>query len=391
MSMENSRRRNNNRHAGVVSESQWLPPVTVRTLLVSSDAYLQEEAKRIVAAAGGELWIAADEDAATRHWDSSDVVLVGSDIKELPPRRRPPTVLLGRNGEGDSLWGKATALGAERVAVLPDAAAWLAEYLLITGSPEPGGVVTGVIGGCGGAGASTTAVWLAQAAAAHGISTLLVDGDPWGGGLELAVTDHDVPGLRWPDFAETVGSIDPTQFRDSLPVVGGFSCLSWPGTPEAFGIPGSRAVEAVMDAARRGFELTVVDVGRDSECIMGFAWGCDTMLLQCLAYLKPAVAAARVLSLMPYTDAGLLIRGNASASVDPVMIAESLGVPLKGVVPEVRGVPEGMEAGRLLDFGRRKQVRRFADAVLNLPRDGAAPETGFGVKGAGPEVKGRGR
>ena len=69
-------------------------------------------------------------------------------------------------------------------------------------------------------------------AAGLGARVLLVDGDPWGGGLELALAAEETPGLRWPDLAEARGSIDPVQLADSLPVAGGFSFLSWPATRE---------------------------------------------------------------------------------------------------------------------------------------------------------------
>lgn len=343
-----------------------MPSDAAEILFVSSDPYLQEEAKRIVAAAGGRLRTAADVTEAVHGWDNADVVLVGSDVRELPPRRRAPSVLLGTGSEGDGLWRLAASLGAERVAVLPEAAAWLAEHLSMSGSPDPGGTVLGIIGGSGGAGATTTAIWLAQAAAVHGISTMLIDGDPWGGGLELAVTADDVPGLRWPDFSETRGSIDPAQFRDSLPVAGGFAYLSWPGTREPVQSPDGGALAAVMDAARRSFELIVVDIGRSGEGMRTLAWDCDRILLLATAHLKSAVAAARILNELPPMDAGLLVRGSRASSVDAPYIAESLGVPLLGIVPEVRGVAAGTEVGRLLELGRRKPVARFADAVLEL-------------------------
>ncbi|MGR0159308.1 septum site-determining protein Ssd [Paenarthrobacter nitroguajacolicus] len=351
-------------------EGAWLPRDTAGILLVSGDPFLQEEAKRIVAAAGGTLRTAMDVTEAVHGWDNADVVLVGSDIRELPPRRRAPSVLLGRASEGDGLWRLAAALGAERVAVLPEAAAWLAEHLSMSGSPEPGGTVMGIIGGSGGAGATTTAIWLAQAAAGHGISTLLIDGDRWGGGLELAVTADELPGLRWPDFAETRGSIDPSQFRDSLPVAGGFAYLSWPGTRESVQIPAAGAVAAVIDAGRRSFELVLVDIGRSGEGLGTLAWDCDRILLLTTAHLKSAVAAARVLNELPPIDAGLLVRGTGTTSVDAPLIAESLGLPLLGVIPEMRGVAAGTELGRLLELGRRKPISRFAGSVLEL--NGAA-------------------
>ncbi len=359
-------RRSSNELLGQAADDSWMPGEAADILLVTGDAYLQEEARRIVAAAGGSLELAADVGAAMHGWDGADVVLVGSDIRELPPRRQAPTVLLGRSAEGDGLWRLAAALGAERVAVLPEAANWLAEYLSVYGSPEPGGFVIGIVGGCGGAGASTTAIWLAQAAAGDGISTLLMDGDPRGGGLELAITVEELAGLRWPDFAETRGSIDPVQFRDSLPVAGGFAFLSWPGTREAFTTPDTGSVAAVMDAARRSFELVVVDIGRSEECLRTFAWDCEKILLMTTAHLKPAVAAAHILNELPPLDTALVVRRGGPSAVDAQLIAESLGLPLLGILPEIRGAAAGTELGRLLELGRRKSVNRFARGVLEL-------------------------
>ena len=37
-----------------------------------------------------------------------------------------------------------------------------------------------------------------------GARVLLIDGDPWGGGLELALAAEEEPGLRWPDLAEAL-------------------------------------------------------------------------------------------------------------------------------------------------------------------------------------------
>ncbi|WP_406636290.1 septum site-determining protein Ssd [Pseudarthrobacter quantipunctorum] len=210
----------------------WLPEGGDDILLVTSSAVLRAEVERIVAAAGAQLRVAATAAEGGRYWDGAAAVLVGSDIRELPPRRRAPAVLVGLDGEGDSLWHLAAVLGAERVAVLPDAATWLADHLSRSRSPGPGGVILGVTGGCGGAGATTAAIWIAQAAAGLGARVLLVDGDPWGGGLELALAAEEDPGLRWPDLSEARGSIDPIQLADSLPVAGGFSFLSWPASRE---------------------------------------------------------------------------------------------------------------------------------------------------------------
>lgn len=351
------------------SGDAWLPDSGDEVLLVTSSAVLRAEVERIVAAAGAQLRTAADAAGAGRYWDGAAAVLVGSDIRELPPRRRAPAVLVGLDGEGDSLWHLAAVLGAERVAVLPDAAAWLADHLSRSRSPGPGGLILGVTGGCGGAGATTAAIWIAQAAAGLGARVLLVDGDPWGGGLELALAAEEDPGLRWPDLSEARGSIDPAQLADSLPVAGGFSFLSWPASREQPAPVAAATTAGVLDAARRGYELVVVDIGRGAEPIHTFAWDCDRITMVVPAQLKAAVAAVRLLQEFPPVEASLLVRGKHGAALDGALIAEAIGLPVRGRVPELRGVAAAMESGRLLELGKRRSVRHFAASVLDLLGD----------------------
>ena len=351
----------------------WLPDsAAAEVLLVTGYDFLRAEVERIVAAAGGQLRVVADVADAAKYWDAAAAVLVGSDVRELPPRRRAPAVLVGLNGEGDSLWHLAAALGAERVAVLPDAAAWLAEYLSRSRSPEAGGLVLGITGGCGGAGATTAAIWIAQAAAGLGVRVLLVDGDPWGGGLELALAAEETPGLRWPDLSDASGSIDPEQLADSLPVAGGFSFLSWPGSRDRPVPVDAATTGGVLDAARRGYELVVVDIGRGAEPVHMFAWDCDRILVVVPAQLKAAVATARLLHELPPVEAALLVRGKAGAALDGGLIADAVGLPVQGRIPELRGVTAAGENGRLLDLGKRRSIRHFAASVLDL-LDGDIP------------------
>lgn len=352
--------------AGAVDTADlWLPDGSAEVLLVTSSAVLRGEVERIVAAAGAQLRVAGDAAESGRYWDGAGAVLVGSDVRELPPRRRAPAVLVGLDGEGDSLWHLAAALGAERVAVLPDAAAWLADHLSRSRSPAPGGLVLGITGGCGGAGATTAAVWVAQAAAGLGVRVLLVDGDPWGGGVELAIAAEESPGLRWPDLSEARGSIDPVQLAESLPVAGGFSFLSWPASREPSEPVAAATTAGVLDAARRWYELVVVDIGRRTEPLQSFAWDCDRILVVVPAQLKAAVAAVRLLQEFPPVEAALLLRGKTGAALDGSLLSDAIGLPVQGRLPELRGVAAAMESGRLLDLGKRRSVRHFAGSVLD--------------------------
>ncbi|MEC5189837.1 MULTISPECIES: septum site-determining protein Ssd [unclassified Arthrobacter] len=347
-------------------DAAWLPAEFAETLLVTGLEVLRSEVERVVAATGSRLRTVGDIRAAAPFWNSATEVLLGSDIRELPPRGRAPAVLVGLNGDGDGLWQLAAAVGAERVAVLPEGASWLAEYLSRSRRPEPGGFVLGFVGGCGGAGASTAAVWVAHAAARRGVSVLLVDGDPRGGGLELSIDAEETPGLRWPDLADARGTIDPRQLADSLPVADGFPFLSWPGHKDRQGGVDRAVVAGVLDAARRGFELVVMDLGRCREALRTFAWDCDRIIVMVPALLRAAVAAARLLEDLPAVETVLVVRSSPGAALDAELIAESVGLPLAGVFPDVRQAPGATERGRLLDTGRQRKVRLFAGMVLDF-------------------------
>jgi len=354
----------------VPSNGTWLPDGPAETLLVTGSDVLRGEVERIVAAAGRQLSLARDAAEAAAYWDSAGAVLVGSDVRELPLRRRAPAVLVGLGGEGDSLWQLAAAMGAERVAVLPEGGPWLAEYLSRSHAPDPGGHVLGLIGGCGGAGATTAAIWLAQAAAGLGARVLLIDGDPWAGGLELALAAEEEPGLRWPDLAGASGSIDPDQLHEALPEAGGFSFLSWPGNRERPQAIDMAAVAGVLDAARRCYELVVLDIGRGRESLRTFAWECDRVVVVLPAQLRAAVASARLVPELPPVETVLVIRARPGAAFDHQLISQAVGLPVQGIMPEVRGTAAATELGRLLDTGGRRSVQRFTDGILAFNADG---------------------
>ena len=73
-------------------------------------------------------------------------------------------------------------------------------------------------------------------------------------------------------------------------------------------------VGGVLDAARRGYELVVVDIGRGTEPLRTFAWDCDRILVVAPAQLKAAVASARLLQELPPVETALVVRGKAGAS-----------------------------------------------------------------------------
>jgi secretion/DNA translocation related CpaE-like protein len=149
-------------------------------------------------------------------------------------------------------------VGAERVAVLPADEAWLlSRAAAAIRSPVERGWLVVVAGCCGGAGASTVATALALAAEP---GALLVDADPWGGGLDLLLGAERAEGLRWPELAGLRGRVAGDALLAALPEVGGVHVLAASRTA-AEEIPGE-ALVAVVEAGRSTGRPVVVDLPR---------------------------------------------------------------------------------------------------------------------------------
>jgi len=95
------------------------------------------------------------------------------------------------------------------------------------------------------------------------------------------------------------------------------------------------------------------------------AWDCDRIMVVVPAQLKAAVAAVRLLQEIPPVEAALLVRGRTGAALDSSLIADAVGLPVQGRMPELRAVPGAMESGRLLEFGKRRAIRHFGATVLD--------------------------
>ena len=369
----------------------WMPRRDTTIVLLSGSAELQGAVGRVSAAAAVELVVGQSLDQVAGRWEDVAAVLVdaealaGSAIDAGLAGWRGPTAVVGFAGEAAQMWKQAERLGADRVAILPDSAPWLANYLSFLRNPVAGAGVLGVAGGCGGAGASTLSVLVAAGAAARGTRTLLVDGDPWGGGLCTALAAVDVPGLRWPELLQASGAINPDQLAASLPQMGALSLLSWDsalrqetaGTMLAAGPrvegsaqaePGSGARSAageIMRAARGAYGLVVVDLGRSPEAFAALALRCNGLAVVVPGRVRAAAATLHMLETMAPMPAAAVVRGPLAEGLDAAMVADAVGLPLVGRLPALRGVGEALESQRLPELLRRRAVRRLVSNVLN--------------------------
>lgn len=338
------------------------------TLVLSSDADLVDRLLRLAAAAGVELEVTRDAQRCHPAWSAAPMVLVGADlapdIATAAPRRRSDVVLVSADLDDHRVWQYAMEVGAEHVALLPDGESWLVQRLAEAQRPSSEGLVLGVVGGRGGAGASTLAVALAFSGLRRGLQPLLVDGDPMGGGLDLVLGGEDVAGPRWPDLAAARGRLASSALGDALPHVQTLHVLSW-DRGDVCEVP-PEAMRTVLDAGARETGLVVVDLPRRPDDAARAALSrCDAVLLLVPAEVRAVASAGRVANAVgPFVrDLRVVVRGPAPTSLEPELVAESLGLALAGWCRAEPGIAAALDRGE--PPGRtRGPLSRLADSLL---------------------------
>jgi secretion/DNA translocation related CpaE-like protein len=325
--------------------------MSATVLIVSADSVLVDDLLRLGAAADVEARLATDPTSARAAWRDAALVVVGADLAgdlaRSSPERRPGVILAAAEPDGDEVYRLAVEIGAQQVIGLPEGETWLVDQM--AAATEPTGrraAVVAVLGGRGGAGASVLAAVLARVAARHRLRTLLLDGDPLGGGIDLVVGAEGTPGARWSDYADRHGRLSTAALHDSLPAREGLAVLSWHrGAAEPVS---AETMRSVLDAAVRGYDLVVADLPRQlTEAGAEVLAAADTTLIVVPAEVRATVAADRVADLVrSYSrDLRVVVRGPAPGGLKPAVIAESLRLPLAGVVSTDKRLATAIERG----------------------------------------------
>lgn len=343
-----------------------------RALVITAESQLLDDLLRLAAAAGVEVDLAAEPGLVDSPWSAAGVILVGADLAAVVARRRLPRrpgvlVVGGESGGLEVPWRAATELSAESVVLLPDGEAWLVERL--ADSVEPPGehaATLAVVGGRGGAGASTLAVLLSLTAVRAGHSCTLVDLDPWGGGLDLVLGLDDAPGLRWGALNRARGRLDAAGLRGSLPCVDGLPVLAC----DRDGVPIERAaVDPVLAALRRSDDLVVLDLPRHLDDAARDAMRhADRIVLVVPAQVR-AVAAARATHLSMNGMGGasvVVVRGPVPTGLDAEMVAASVGLPLAGSFRDEPGLAGAAERGDPPRPRSRSSVSALCAGLIDL-------------------------
>ncbi len=324
--------------------SSTAPTGTVLALI--GDPLLREDVSRVAAAAGIGL-VVADGPSGRKAWMAASAVLLdAASARRCAARllpRRPRVILVGHDAPQPTDWQAAISVGAQQVATLPaqdaDLVAALSEAACRDESGR--GPAVAVVGARGGAGASVFAVALAQSAPA----ALLVEADPWSGGIDLVVGSEDLAGLRWPDLALQGGRLGYPALRDALPHRDGVSVLSsGRGGADIEAGP----LGAVIDAGCRGGVTVVCDVPRRaSEAAETALDAADLVVLVTPADVRScaAAAAARPWVLTCNPNAGVVVRGPSPGGLRAAEVARIVDLPLLAAMRPQAGIAEILERG----------------------------------------------
>lgn len=358
-----------------------------RPLLVTDDPALLDDLVRLAVAAGVEPCVAATVTAARATWAGAPLVLVGADVVAqvaaagLPRRPHVVVVTDPAGAERSAVWARAVEAGAEKVVILPEAEAWLVDQLADAAERTTAGPLVAVVGGRGGAGASTLAACLAATARHVGHTAVLIDGDPLGGGIDLVLGGEEVPGLRWGQLAAARGRLSSDALAGALPQVSGLPVLAWDR-----GVPGpvpAAAMAAVLPAARRGHELVVVDLPRRLDEAAQLALDAATVTLLLLpAELRGVAAARQVLPglLARCADVRLVVRGPAPGGLRADDIAAALELPLAGRLRPEPGLAAALERGDPPPCRGRGPLASFCRTFLAMLGLGGVDDTGLDLR-----------
>ncbi len=344
-------------------------------LLVMIGDDLGDEVARCAAAAGYDV-VTAEPDTCRRAWTDCLAVVVDAGVAhELAglgwPRRRG--VLVVGTGEVDpQMWRSALTLGAEDGFVLPDQEHEVVGALSRLRAPlSPTGAVIACIGGHGGAGASVLAAAVAvRSAQERSGSTLLLDVDELGGGVDLLLGIENTEGLRWPDLTLESGHVLADSLHAALPRAAANLAVLCPRRGDVRPVA-IEAVTTVIDAGRENGDIVVIDLPRRADALLdAVVESADLVVIITSATLHGCAATRETSSrVAAQTDRfGCVVRGPAPGGLSAQHIADAVGLPLLAGMRSDPGLVIALESGALA-LRRRSPLCRAADRIIDRLTD----------------------
>lgn len=347
------------------------PARSPHVVVLATDPDLLDRVLAVAAAAGVEPRVLPDPGAIRPLWAMADLVIVGV---EAAPRlatmalpRRDDVVLVAPDDAGGDAPRWSGPLGAA-VVLLPDGATWLTTAIADAGGGRAGSSrLVAFVGGSGGAGASTCAAALAYHGARSGRSTLLVDADPRGGGLDLVLGAEREPGWRWPRLDHAQGHLG--QLAGQLPRVEGVDVLSMARVGGAGPVElSAEAVKAVLLAGLRDYDLVVVDLPRPpSDGRAEVLRRADRTYLVVAGDVRGLAAARQLSAELTGQCSGIatVLRVRPGGQVDATTARDGLELEVAAVLRDEPGVLRAADRGEPPGRSPRSSLARACRALLD--------------------------
>ena len=332
-------------------------------LVVTRDTRLLDAIQAAAASCGSEPVVACESAQIRRYWGRAPLVLVGAD---MAPRVagmgllvRTDVHIVGADSDSAAAWS--VPLGASAL-VLPEHSGYLPALLTRARDGRTcTAAIVDVMGGSGGVGASTLAGALAQRCVEAGLSSVLVDLDPCSGGADLLFGAEHEPGWRWSDLVSASGTVGELSGR--LPQMCGVDLLATArGRGEqARGFPEPAAVRAVLDALARSHQVMVLDDPAPVE----LPGGEDAVRLVVVAAEVRSVMSARArVARHGWQDAQAVVRTGRDFPLAPDAVADSLGLPVAGVIASDSRLPAASRVGEPPARAAGRRYLRQVDALV---------------------------
>ncbi|QDP95118.1 septum formation initiator [Microlunatus elymi] len=359
------------RRAGVTvsaAESARSPAQQPGPLVVTADLELLDNVLAAAAAAGVEPTVTAEPGSIRPLWSAAPLVVIGADragqVAELVLPHRTEVFVAGVDDDVAGLARWSAPLGAAVVGLPQGAGLLTAAIADATGRPSGSGRVVVVVGGSGGVGGSSVAAALAVGAADRGLSTMLVDLDRFGGGIDLLVGAESVAGWRWPRLSGAEGHLG--DLTGHLPRVAGIDVLSVAREGELGLAPGP--VKSVLLSATRSHRLVVVDLPRGQDPVAAEALRRAALTLVVAgADVRGIAAAQQLLRELRGTTAelGVVVRRPRGGGIGAQLVADALQLPLAGVVGEDASIRHGAERGDPPGRATRSPLGKLSRRLLD--------------------------
>ncbi|KZM35654.1 septum site-determining protein Ssd [Oerskovia enterophila] len=260
-------------------------------------------------------------------------------------------------------------------------------------------VVVGVIGACGGAGASTLAAALADGLRRAGRRPVLVDLATRGGGIDVLLGIDHREGPRWADLRDARGEVDGRALAGLLPTWCAVPVLSAHRTDPA--VLDQGVVVDVCSALADACDVLVLDLpraalaagaGGGADMSTGAAAGagadaehaalvgaCDALFLVTPLELPAVAGAVAAVALARRSGADrsmrLVARRPAPGRLDPWEVSDVVGLPLACVVGWDRTLAARVDRGQGPPVGARRPLGRAGRELGALVTAGTLART----------------